>query len=218
MHATVLLLLMSAAPAPDAGPAHNTLTEREKADGWKLLFDGKSLDGWLVRPSYINKPVKWEAVDGVIRGTGGAGYLCTPDSYADFEMSVQVRIWDARADGKGRGNSGIKIRCTAPRPYPAEFYPLCYEVQVDNGDKRNGTGSVYDVLPAGPPGTKDREWIALRFRAVGNRITVWVDGRQVVDGEDPKARHSAGFVALQTHHETNVVEFRDVKIRVLPAK
>jgi hypothetical protein len=207
------------ADRPSSEKAHNVLTDAEKAEGWKLLFNGKDLTGWVNNPAFQAKPVKWEAdaPAGVIRGSGNAGYLCTTEIFADFEFACEARIWDTRADGKGHGNSGVKFRCTAPKPYPAEFYPLAYEMQIDHVDKKNGTGCIYDLLPAKPTGTKDGEWVSLRLRAVGNRFTIWVNGEQVCDGTDPDNRHMSGFLGLQMHHPTNVVEFRDVKVRPLSA-
>lgn len=81
----------------------NTLTEQEKADGWQLLFDGETLNGWRdYRGTALTGP--WEVVDGAIQADGGgsdaSGYIVTDKQYENFELS-----WDWKIS-KG-GNSGM---------------------------------------------------------------------------------------------------------------
>ena len=86
--------------------APNTLTEQEKADGWKLLFDGKSLNGWHnfkktdVRPG-------WQVKDGalVCVDPKNAGDIVTADKYDWFELSLDYNISEG-------GNSGIMFHVT----------------------------------------------------------------------------------------------------------
>ena len=90
----------------------NTLTESEKRSGWKLLFDGRSTDGWR---NYQKKSVSdgWKVVDGELRRAGGgAGDIMTVDQYDSFELSLEYKI------SKG-GNSGIMFHVTeeAKRPW-----------------------------------------------------------------------------------------------------
>lgn len=81
----------------------NTLTEQEKADGWQLLFDGETLNGWRdYKGTALTGP--WEVVDGAIQADGGgsdaSGYIVTDKQYENFELS-----WDWKIS-KG-GNSGM---------------------------------------------------------------------------------------------------------------
>src|SRR5262245_48921448 len=86
--------------------ADNTLTPAEKAAGWQLLFDGKTLNGW--KP-YANKPAGgWEAVDGTLHAIGKerlgdtkGAELVTVKKFKDFELS-----WEWKVPPKG--NNGIK--------------------------------------------------------------------------------------------------------------
>src|SRR2546430_7491129 len=81
----------------------NTLTDEEKQAGWKLLFDGKTTNGWRGYQKQ-EAPEGWQAVDGVLtRIKGRSGDLITIDEYDNFELTVDWRI----APG---GNSGIIYR------------------------------------------------------------------------------------------------------------
>ena len=85
--------------------ADNTLSNAEKKDGWKLLFDGKTKNGWRY---YQNKPSKsWEVSNGTLHSKGSAGNygsinadLMTKDQYDNFELSIDYKI-------SPKGNSGI---------------------------------------------------------------------------------------------------------------
>ena len=86
-----------------ASQEQNTLTPEEIADGWVLLFDGKTLDGWKdYNGTTLTQP--WHVVDGCIQakgdGSDASGYIVTDKEYENFELS-----WDWKLS-KG-GNSGM---------------------------------------------------------------------------------------------------------------
>ncbi|MCP5109413.1 MAG: DUF1080 domain-containing protein [bacterium] len=102
-----LLLLVGCAPAPVVEPAGpNTLTAAEQADGWRLLFDGSTMDGW-------NDPAKksppgnsWIIEDGCLKATARPRIredLLTDRTFGDFELVFDWRISPG-------GNSGVKYR------------------------------------------------------------------------------------------------------------
>lgn len=75
-----------------ASQEQNTLTPEEIADGWVLLFDGKTLDGWKdYNGTTLTQP--WHVVDGCIQakgdGSDASGYIVTDKEYENFELS-----WD----------------------------------------------------------------------------------------------------------------------------
>lgn len=91
-------LLISCAEA-----RHNTLTETEKNDGWQLLFDGNTLNGWRdYNGTALTGP--WHVENGTIRadgeGSDASGYIVTDKQYENFEL-----VWDWKIS-KG-GNSGL---------------------------------------------------------------------------------------------------------------
>ncbi|NMB05671.1 MAG: DUF1080 domain-containing protein, partial [Bacteroidales bacterium] len=82
---------------------HNSLTPEEVAEGWELLFDGTTLNGWRdYNGEELTAP--WFAEDGMIQAKGeGAdehGYIVTNKIYENFELAWDWKI----ADG---GNSGV---------------------------------------------------------------------------------------------------------------
>ena len=79
-------------PSPDPAAAANQLTAEQKKEGWKLLFDGKSLEGWR---GYQKKDfaAAWEVRDGAIFCTKAGPDLLTVDEFGDFELSVDWKIW-----------------------------------------------------------------------------------------------------------------------------
>lgn len=117
------------------------------------------------------------------------------------------------------------------------WYPVHhgYEVQIsDAGDEYHCTGAVYSLAPAAtmeapPPGT----WRTLLITLEGNRILVDVDGRRAstFDPDDPdvpqrkhwsepKREHKrpiSGYIGLQNHDPGDVVDFREISVRPLPA-
>ena len=94
------LALQSAA---STAPASNTLTAAEKAAGWQLLFDGRSLDGWRGYRRDALPDAGWEVKDGTLRTVAkvkGADII-TRKTFTDFELS-----WEWR-EGPG-GKNGVK--------------------------------------------------------------------------------------------------------------
>src|SRR5207244_10944940 len=81
----------------------NTLTDAEKSDGWKLLFDGKTYHGWRGYKRQM-LPDKWKVLDGtlVLKPKEGreSGDIVTLDEYDNFELSLEWKISPG-------GNSGI---------------------------------------------------------------------------------------------------------------
>lgn len=93
-------LLLAAASCT---PAHNTLTRAEQADGWQLLFDGKTLDQWKdYNGTGLTMP--WHVVDGCIQANGDGsdltGYIVTRRQYENFILD-----WDWKLSYGG--NSGM---------------------------------------------------------------------------------------------------------------
>ena len=81
---------------------HNTLTSEEEEQGWKLLFDGKTTNGWRGFRQQTT-PGGWQVVDGALTRVDGGGDLITGDQYDSFELYIE---WKVAAGG----NSGIMFR------------------------------------------------------------------------------------------------------------
>lgn len=197
----------------------NTLTDAERAEGWVLLFNGRDLAGWE-----SDGRGAWRVEDGILVSTDGPSHLFTVEQFADFEISWDLCAYDVAVPKQRFGNSGVFLRTVKT----GEAYPKGYEIQVDPYDIRNPTGGVYGMAPGNllvedgkwkPEAfleVHEGKWINQRARIRGNRIEVWVNGRQTLDWTDDRRQFPApGPVALQNHHKSDVVLFTNIKLRRL---
>ena len=215
--------------------APNTLTDAEKADGWKLLFNGKDYSGWHnfkregVRPG-------WQVKDGalVCVDPHNAGDIVSPEQYEWFELQIDYNISEG-------GNSGIMYHVTeegnaawatgpefqlednakAADPVRCGWLYALYQPPTD--DK---TGKPLDATkPAG-------EWNHIRLLLSKSKCVHEINGVEyfeyVLGSDDFKARvakskfsrmplfakSAKGYIALQGDH--GQVSFRNIKIRSLP--
>src|SRR5881398_974584 len=133
---TALSLLAVALLAPGAAAADNELTEKEKADGWVLLFDGKTLDGWMTSSQ---TPSKRPVEDGCINPHKCGGYMMVHQKvWGDFVLALDFKI------SKGC-NSGIFIRTFPLEPRPGKDVGFNgIEVAVDDtkGAGYHDTGAL----------------------------------------------------------------------------
>jgi hypothetical protein len=235
-----VVTLIIAAPAQNKTPA-NQLTKGEKAAGWRLLFDGKTFDGW--RGFHSDKvPAGWAIEDGCIKkipaqgemGQAG-GDLITVDQFDNFEFSVEWKL------AKG-SNSGIKYLVSESLP-PAGKSGVSFEYQVLDDDNHpdakagiagNRTaGSLYDLIPASKAKKLNPigEFNQTRIVVKGNHIEHWLNGMKVVEFErggeelkqhiaESKFKNTTGFgetakghILFQDHGDA--VWYRNIKVRAL---
>lgn len=216
-----LLLASSAVLGEDAAP--NTLTDAEKAAGWKLLFDGKTTAGWR---NYKKDSIGpgWKVEEGLlVRAGNGAGDIVTVDEYDSFEFSVDYNI------SKG-GNSGLMYHVKETGGAPWMTGP---EVQIqDNKDGHDPqkAGWLYQLYNSEKDATKPvGEWNTLRIVITpekcmhfmnGEKYCEYVKGSADWDERVAKSKFAKmegfgkptkGLISLQDHG--NLVSFRNIKIR-----
>ena len=203
----------------------NTLTPKEAAAGWRLLFDGRTTSGWRgFRQQQL--PEGWKAVDGALTRTGRASDIVTVDQFGDFELTLE---WNLAANG----NSGIFFRVTEDDDVMWHTAP---ELQIiDNAYKEplkpgQLAGANYDLHPPSRDATKPiGSWNETRLLVKGSHVEHWMNGVKVVEYElwsddwerrvkeskfkdFPKyARARRGHIGLQDHGDR--VAFRNIKIR-----
>jgi hypothetical protein len=179
------------------GQAPNTLTEAERQEGWQLLFDGRSLDGWIWSTEATPPFPSWTVRDGSLRTTPNEGtpvYLLTRESFGDFDLAFD---WKTERGG----NSGVKYRFQGYwvdgklRDEPqgtGRIEPVALEYQITDdetnrdalSDPKHACGSIYEYWPADKAGPARAEvWHTSRIVAQGVHIEHWLDGRKVVDVE-----------------------------------
>jgi type 1 glutamine amidotransferase len=170
---------------------------------FQAVFNGTDLKGWNARGT-----AEWTVEDGVLVGRNGPGHLFHQTIYSDLEMRAQVKV-------NTKGNSGFYFR-TIPNAANPDSWPTGYEAQVDQHDPKNFTGCIYDKAwpeVAAKPATRDNAWFDYRVRAVGNHIQTWINGRPVVDAQ--LSDFDKGLIVLQSHHQGNEVQWRDIQARDL---
>ena len=208
--------------------APNTLTDAERRQGWRLLFDGASMSGWR---GYKQQTVPdgWQVVDGTITRVGRGGDIITTDQFADFELSYDWKL-------EAGGNSGIMYRVTEDneRSYHSgpEMQVLDDSRHADGKNPLTSAGALYGLYPAKAGTTRPvGEWNTARVVLKGNHVEHWLNGQKIVDaemwGDDWNARHKAskfvewpayarsksGHIAIQDHGDR--VQFRNIKVRKL---
>lgn len=172
-------LSLATQPAVPTAPSPNTLTAAEKAAGWQLLFDGRSLDGWRGYRRDALPDTGWEVKDGTIRTVAkvkGAD-IVTRKTFTDFELSWEWRVLPG-------GNNGVKYFVTEERPQsPGHEYQMIDDTGYPGKlGPNHRTADFYDVLPASadklirPAG----EWNSSRIVVRGMRVEHWLNGKPVL--------------------------------------
>lgn len=219
-----LLIIISACQADGEKPV-NTLTDAERAAGWKLLFDGKSADGWRNFKKESIGP-GWKIENGIlVRHEKGAGDIITVDQFDSFELVLDYNIT------KG-GNSGLMYHCTESEKTPWMSGP---EIQIqDNKDGHDPqkAGWLYQLYNSEKDSTKPAgEWNTLRIIISPEKCEHYMNGEkycEYVKGSDDWnervskskfakmpafGKSTKGHICLQDHG--NLVSFRNIKIRPL---
>lgn len=227
--------LRAEAPAPattatdPAATELNTLSPTEKAAGWRLLFDGRTTQGWrgFKQTSFPNQG--WVIEDGLLikqpRVRGGD--IVTTDTFLNFELTWEWRI------RKG-GNNGVKYFITEERSSAVGHeYQMIDDSRVQ--DPKGMTAAFYAILPpsADKPSPRIDDWNQSRILVQGQRVEHWLNGLKVLEYElgsptvlaavaRSKFKNVPGFGTklrghiLLTDH-TDEAHFRNLKLRELPA-
>lgn len=217
----------------------NTLTKEEKAEGWSLLFDGKTLDGWKdYNGDSLTEP--WHVVDGCIQAKGegseSSGYIVTEKEYENFIVS-----WDWKLS-KG-GNSGLLYHVVENPLFKVPFvtgpeYQLIDEPNFpEKLEEWQKTGVDYAMylpdkskMKINPYG----EWNNSKIVFDNGHVEHWLNGEKILEfeawTEDWFKRKNSGkwsnapeyglakkgVICLQDHGYP--ASFRNIKIKELPRK
>ncbi len=223
---------------PQVSFLSNTLTEREISEGWKLLFDGRSSDGWINAKTGSFPASGWEIKDGMLtlnpalKEEGEGGDIVTTGKFGNFELSVDFMY------SKG-GNSGIKYFVDTEAEN-GKYASIGCEYQVlddrNHPDAKAGfagnrtLAGLYDLIA--PANIRDNgfdQWNRATIIVNGTKVQHWLNGFKTVEYErstkewkdlvaGSKFRDNKGFgeasegrILLQDHGDT--VSFRNIRIR-----
>jgi len=230
-----LLIFFTTAYAQD-----NRLTNKEKQEGWQLLFDGQSMSKWK-SPGSDSFPSKgWSIEDGVLfidKGSGrqSGGDILTKEQFDDFEFTVDFKLTDG-------ANSGVKYAVQIFNPpirglgavLGPEYQLLDDDKHPDAKAGRNGDrklGSLYDILPSSTASAirPIGQWNTARIVSKGNHVEHWLNGVKVLEYEKGSDVYKAafaqskfkdvtgfgegrkGYILLQDHGDK--VFFKNIKVR-----
>jgi hypothetical protein len=220
----------------------NTLTPAEEADGWELLFDGASTQGWrnfnksTIGSSWIveNGVLALNAVpqdNGKLLAKDG-GDIVTEEEYEDFEMVFDWKISPC-------GNSGVMFlvkedeKYTWPWQTGPEMQILDNTCHPDAKIIKHRAGDLYDIQSSSPETVKPAgEWNTSGIKLQDGHLTFHLNGVKVLETDlwtedwpgilsqtkwkdhEDFTKFKKGRIALQDHRDARV-EFRNMKIRRL---
>ena len=230
------------AEVPQVNAIDNTLSAREQADGWQLLWDGKTTDGWRGAKLDHFPENGWSIKNGeliVHKADGGestnGGDIVTTRKYRNFMLSVDFKITNG-------ANSGIKY-FVDPDLNKGEGSAIGCEFQILDDERHPDAklgvkgnrklGSLYDLIPA--PAQKPFNigvWNTALIIVRGRHVEHWLNGTKLLEYNrndqewDALVAYSKyrdwpnfgnapeGHILLQDHGDE--VHFKNIKIRELP--
>jgi Domain of Unknown Function (DUF1080) len=213
---------------------NNTLSPKEKKEGWHLLFDGKTTQGWhnYLKPS---AGPAWGVSDGTMqldpKEREGRGDMVSDKEYENFELAIDWNIAE-------EGNSGIMFSVHEDKAYDNTYvtgpeYQLLDDKKADDNKKESHlAGSLYDIIaPAKAAENPAGQWNHTVIRLQNGELTFWLNSVQTVKTHlwDANwielvskskfktwkgfAEYHKGHIALQDHGYH--IAFRNIKIREL---
>lgn len=174
------------------------------------LFNGKDLSGWK-----IHGTEKWYVEDGLLVCESGPeekyGYLSTEKTYDDFTLTLEFKQ-------EANGNSGVFFRSTLEGTKISGW-------QVEVAPPGHNSGGIYESYGRGwlikPSPEKDKalkmgDWNRMKIKVVGEKVTTWINGTQMISFTDQKIGNGKGSIALQIHDGGGIkVKWRNLKIKPL---
>ncbi|MDA2939272.1 DUF1080 domain-containing protein, partial [Acidobacteria bacterium AH-259-A15] len=174
------------------GEKVNILTAQEKKEGWKLLFDGKTTNGWRAVSSEEFPHFRWKAKEGKLeiippkdRNSKVRSDIITVEQYGNFELKLEFKIREGR-----KANSGIKY-FVQPGTRIGFEYQILSEQPRSKG--RSALADLYVLVRATGGVTRPAgEWNEARIVVNGSHGEHWLNGRKVLEYK----RHTPELRAL----------------------
>jgi hypothetical protein len=219
----------SATRNPQSATESATRNPQSAMSGWRVLFDGKSLDNWRGYKG-ATVPSGWHVAHGTLAKDAPVADIVSKDEFGDFELELDWRIGDG-------GNSGIFYRGTEEYDHiywSAPEYQLLDDLKAaDNKTRLTCAGAAYALYPSPAGHLKPiGEWNTTRIIAKGRHVEHWLNGVKLLEyelqspdweakvkaskfGEWPNyGRAARGHIALQGDHAGSLA-FQNIRIREL---
>lgn len=173
MNARLAILVMVLGAGP-LSATDNELTQKEKDDGWILLFDGKTLDDWTTS---AGKESRTPVEDGAINPHKCGHYMMVrKEPWANYVLSLDFKI-------SKKCNSGVFIRTTSLTPRPGKdvgFNGMEIAIDDTTGAGFHDTGAIYDLVKPSKNAMKPAgEWNRMVITSDRNKIEVELNGTVV---------------------------------------
>lgn len=173
----------------------------------KKIFNGKDLTGWTTHGTE-----KWYVANGELICESGPdkqyGYLSTDKQYKNFILTLKFKQ-------EANGNSGVFIRSGIEGTKISGWQVEVAPVNQHTGGiyESYGRGWLIQPKPEDESALKQGEWNEMKISVIGDEITSWLNGRQMVTLKDEKIGQGEGFIALQIHDGGGIkVRWKDIKI------
>ncbi len=172
------------------------------------LFNGKDLTGWT-----IHGTEKWFVENSELICESGPdkqyGYLSTNKTYKNFELTLEFKQ-------EANGNSGVFFRSSIDGVKISGW-------QCEVAPVNHHTGGIYESYGRGwliqPDSTHEKylktgKWNKMKLKVVGDEVTTWLNGHQMIYIKDEKIDAGNGFIALQIHDGGGIkVRWKKIKIK-----
>ena len=171
---SILVLASLLLSGPGAFAADNELSDLERKQGWRLLFDGRTTGGWM---NSDRTAPRTPVVEGTLNPHGAGHYMLVhTQQWSNFLLALDFKITNGC-------NSGIFIRTASLTPRPGKdvgFNGLEIAIDDTTGAGWHDTGALYDLVKPTkntmqPPGA----WNHLEVAAISNRVEVVLNGEPV---------------------------------------
>ena len=183
-------------------------------DGYQSLFDGRTLDGWIVREG---QPSAFYVSDGAIVIHPSANYptwLSTRKAFENFDFRCEFFL-------KGWSDSGIYIHAAEHGPPSLTGLKLNIFHQRDEHPKPESMGSIFPLIAPKLVNVREGDWNSMRILMDWPRLQVWSNDEVIHDlnvESFPELRYRLGSGYIGIESLPYPVRFRNLKVRELPAK
>ena len=171
------------------------------------IFNGKDINNWT-----IHGTEKWYVDHGELICESGPdkpyGYLSTNKAYKNFTLTVEFKQ-------EANGNSGVFFRSSIEGTKISGW-------QAEVAPPNLHTGGIYESYGRGwliKPKAEDEQWLkmgewnTMKVTAIGDEVTTWLNGHEMIHIKDEKIGKGEGFIALQIHDGGGIkVRWRNLKI------